>query len=67
VQGAVVVGAWTPNVSRRWEEGVDEVPLPISKVNPGHAARLIHPTSVSEPPVVPSAQSSARLTAGVCS
>lgn len=30
---------------------MDEAPLLVSKMNSGHAARLIHPASVSGPPL----------------
>ncbi len=46
----MIVSAALSSVRWRRQEGVDEDPLPVRKVNSGQTARLIHAASVSEPP-----------------
>jgi hypothetical protein len=50
VDGATVVGARSSGACGRWEERLDEGPLPVGEMNPAHAGMLSHLASVSEPP-----------------
>src|SRR5262249_37941373 len=50
--GPAVVGARPPGPRRRWEQRLDEGPLPIGEMNSGHVAMLYHLASVSASPLV---------------
>ncbi len=51
LDGPTIVSAGASSVSWGREQRLDEGPLPIEEMNPSHAAMLIHPTSVSQPPL----------------
>src|SRR5262249_10996968 len=54
--GRAVVGPRSPSVGWRWQQRLDECPMPICEMNPAHASSLVHPGSVSEPPLASPAQ-----------
>jgi hypothetical protein len=51
LDGLSVIRAWASGGCGWWQEGTDEGPLPVSQTNPAHANRLLHPATVSEPPL----------------
>lgn len=51
LNGAEVIRAWTTRRGKERQEWLDEGPLPVREMISGHAAMLIHPVSVSEPPL----------------
>jgi hypothetical protein len=58
LDGPLVVSAWSACVGGRWEEWLNEGPLPIGEMNLAHAGRLCHLSSVLESPLVKTALSS---------